>query len=172
MPSAIGMLVGEFAYSLRSGLDQLAWHAVARDEELVNPCGDTGRLESEMACKAIRERDELSQMVANRPRPRQRLFAAHVALGLSYGESARRAGYHEDHGNRLMRKPAIRERVEELRDATEEERFLAGIQAELLMLYDRVPKESEGANGSANIKLQLRILKEVEKVSGWSGPRK
>ena len=105
-----------------------------------------------MAGKAIHERHELSQMIANRPRPRQRFFIAQVSLGMSYREAARRAGYHEDHGNRLMRKPAIRARVEELRDASEGERFLAGIHARLFLLDNRI-----GSGGLSEIRRQLKL---------------
>jgi hypothetical protein len=93
-----------------------------------------------MAGKPMCERSELSQMLAEILRPRQELFAVNVASGMSYRRSARLAGYHEDHGDRLMRKAGIRERVEELKDAPGGERLLARIQANLFQLANRPGK--------------------------------
>jgi len=95
---------------------------------------------------------ELAEALAEVLPLKHKLFAVQVASGLSYRESARRVGYHEDHGHRLMRKPAVKARVEQLRDAPEEERIRAGIEAELPMLYNRT------ANGDLrNVQLRLQV---------------
>jgi hypothetical protein len=64
-------------------------------------------LQGEMAGKPMCQRSELSQMVAAVLPPRQKLCAVNIAFGMSCREGARRAGYHEDHRNRLMRRPAV-----------------------------------------------------------------
>ena len=62
----------------------------------------------EVIWQARPERTELSQELdAVLPREHE-LFAIYVASGLSYRESARRAGFHEDNGFRLKKMPAIR----------------------------------------------------------------
>jgi hypothetical protein len=63
---------------------------------------------------AVQERTELSQELAAILSPQHELFAVCVASGLSYRESARRAGFHEDNGFRLTKVPAVRARIEEL----------------------------------------------------------
>jgi hypothetical protein len=112
-----------------------------------------------MAGKAIHERSELSQMLARILRPRQQLFAVNVASGMSYRKSARLAGYHEDHGDRLMRKLAIWERVEELRDAPQEERLLARLQANLTMRGNR-----PGKGELKDIRWQLKLAAAQQKL--------
>jgi hypothetical protein len=88
--------------------------------------------------------------------PKHELFAASVAGGMSYRESARRAGYHEDHGFRLMQVDAIRDRVEELTDRPTE-RILAGINAEFHVLRN-ASNGNLDANGRANLRLQSKLL--------------
>jgi len=68
----------------------------------------------QMASVAIPDRSELSQELAVLLPPRHELFAVHIASGLSYREAARRAGFHEDNGFRLMRMAFVRARVQEL----------------------------------------------------------
>src|SRR5215472_10022122 len=74
--------------------------------------------------------------MARLQRPEYELFAASMASGMSQRKSARRAGFHEDHGWRLMRDYAINARVEELR-AAPGGCMRANILAELLELNIR-----------------------------------
>src|SRR5215469_10958784 len=71
------------------------------------------RLGAEMAgtaiqdCEAIPYHTELAQELAAFLPPEHELFAVCVASVLSYRESARRAGFHEDSGLKLTRMQAV-----------------------------------------------------------------
>jgi hypothetical protein len=115
---------------------------------------------------AIFERTELAEELAAVLPPQQELFAVYVASGLSYRESARRAGFHEDNGFRLTKIPAVRARIEEL--ASEPvERIQAGIDAELLMLRNRASNEDLDAEGRANVELRLKLIMAHARYRGW-----
>jgi hypothetical protein len=64
-----------------------------------------------MAIVPISARADSSQELAAVLPPEHELFAVYVSSGLSYGESARRAGFHEDNGLRLTKMPAVRARI-------------------------------------------------------------
>jgi hypothetical protein len=119
-----------------------------------------------MAALPIPDRSELSQELAAVLSPDHELFAAEVASGRSYREAARRAGFHEDNGFRLMQMPAVRSRVEEFVNAPEE-RIRAGIDAEFLMLRNRAASEDLDADGRANVELRLRLLMAHARYRGW-----
>jgi hypothetical protein len=125
-----------------------------------------------MGAIPISECTELAEALAEALPLKHKLFAVQVASGLSYRESARRVGFHEDHGHRLMRKPAVRARVEELRDAPEEERTRAGIDAELMMLRNRAATEDLKAEGRANVELRLKVLMAHARYRGRISDRK
>jgi hypothetical protein len=119
-----------------------------------------------MAALPISGRSELTQELAAVLPPDHELFAVHVSSGLSYRESARRAGFHEDTGFKIMQMPAVRARVEELVNAPEE-RIRSGIDAEFLMLRNRAANEDMDADGRANIELRLRLLMAHARYRGW-----
>jgi hypothetical protein len=125
-----------------------------------------------MGAISISECTELAEALAEVLPLKHKLFAVQVASGLSYRESARRVGFHEDHGNRLMRKPAVRARVEELREAPEEERIQAGIDAELMMLRNRAATEDLKAECRANVELRLKVLMAHARYRGRISDRK
>jgi hypothetical protein len=119
-----------------------------------------------MAALPISERSELSKELAAVLSPDHELFAAEVASGRSYREAARRAGFHEDNGFRLVQMPAIRVRVEELVNAPEE-RVRAGIDAEFLVLRNRAANEDLDTDGRANAELRLNLLVTHSRFRGW-----
>ena len=125
-----------------------------------------------MAARAIRQHTELSETRSNILRPEHELFAASVALGMGYRKSARRAGFHEDHGFRLMQRPAIRDRVEVLQSAPVEERIQAEVMAGLHILYNRVVYGDLDSGGRANLRLQERLARTLAKLSGSTGREK
>jgi hypothetical protein len=120
----------------------------------------------QMAALPISSRSELSQELAAVLSPDHELFAAEVASGRSYREAARRAGFHEDNGFRLMQMPAVRARVEELVNAPEE-RIRAGIDGEFLMLRNRAANEDLDVEGRANIELRLKLLMAHARYRGF-----
>jgi hypothetical protein len=124
-----------------------------------------------MAALPISDRSELSQELAAVLSPDHELFAAEVACGRSYREAARRAGFHEDNGFRLMQMSAIRARVEELVNAPEE-RIRAGIDAEFLMLRNGAANEELDADGRANVELRLKLVQAHARFLGMIINRK
>jgi hypothetical protein len=124
-----------------------------------------------MASVAIPDRSEMSQELAVLLPPRHELFAVQVASGLSYREAARRAGFHEDNGFRLMQMPSVRARVGEL-VSEPSERIRAGIEAEFLMLRNRVANEDLNAEGRANVELRLKLIMAHARYCGWIVERK
>jgi hypothetical protein len=119
-----------------------------------------------MAAVALSDRSELSRELAAVLSPDHELFAAEVASGRSYREAARRAGFHEDTGFKIMQIPAVRARVEELVNAPEE-RIRSGIDAEFLMLRNRAANEDLDVEGRANIELRLKLLMAHARYRGW-----
>jgi hypothetical protein len=119
-----------------------------------------------MGVTAIHERTELSQELAAVLSPQHELFAVCVASGLSYRESARRTGFHEDNGFRLTKIPAVRARIEELASEPAE-RIRAGIDAEFLMLRNRAANEDLDAKGRANVELRLKLVMAHARYRGW-----
>jgi hypothetical protein len=119
-----------------------------------------------MAALPISGRSELTQELAAVLPPDHELFAVHVSSGLSYRESARRAGFHEDTGFKIMQMPAVRARVEELVSAPEE-RVRAGIDAEFLMLRNRAANDELDGEGRANLELRLKLLMAHARYRGW-----
>jgi hypothetical protein len=119
----------------------------------------------------ISERTELSQELAAVLSPQHELFAVYVASGLGYRESARRAGFHEDNGFRLMQMPRLRVRIEEL-VSEPAERIRAGIDAEFLMLRNRAANEDLDAEGRANVELRLKLVMAHARYRGWLVDRK
>jgi hypothetical protein len=122
-----------------------------------------GRLGDEMGAIANPEFAELSRELAAVLPPEHELFAASVAAGMSYRESAKHAGFHEDNGFRLMQMPRIRARVEEL-VSVPDERIRARVNAEFLILLNRV---SGADDKSYDPDLHLRVLLALAKYKGW-----
>jgi hypothetical protein len=118
-----------------------------------------------MASLVVSKRSELAQELAAVLPPEHELFAAYVASGLSYRESARRAGFHEDNGFRLTKMPAVRARIDEL-VREPEERVRAGIDAEFLMLRNRLANGDLDAEGRANVELRLKVITEHARYRG------
>lgn len=118
-----------------------------------------------MAIVPITERTDLSQELAAVLPPEDELFAVYVSSGLSYRESARRAGFHEDNGFRLTKMPAVRARIEELLSEPGES-IRAGINAEMLILRNRAANEDLDAEGRANVELRLKLALAHAKLRG------
>ena len=110
---------------------------------------------------------ELSRELAAVLPPEHELFAASVAAGMSYRESAKHAGFHEDNGFRLMQMPRIRARVEEL-VSVPDERIRARVNAEFLILLNRVSVADESYDPDRH----LRVLLALAKYKGWIVDRK
>lgn len=114
---------------------------------------------------AVENRSELSQELANNLTPEHEVFAVSVSSGLSYRNAAKVAGFAEDHGFRIMQLPRVRARVAELLQQPEI-RVKAGINAELLMLRNRVADAELTDSERANIELRLKLLMSHAKLLG------
>jgi len=118
------------------------------------------------AREAIPEHSELAQELASVLSPEHELFASSVASGMSYRESAKAAGFSENHGFRIMQMPPVGARIEELLSEPAE-RIRAGIDAEFLMLRNRAANEDLDAEGRANVELRLKLVMAHARYHGW-----
>jgi len=118
-------------------------------------------------CEAIPYHTELAQELAAFLPPEHELFAVCVASVLSYRESARRAGFHEDSGLRLTRMPAVLARIRELASEPEERIRRAGIDAEFLMLRNRAANYDLDPQGRSNVELRLKLVMAHARYHGW-----
>ena len=98
--------------------------------------------------------------------PNHELFSAAVASGRSYRAAAKIAGFDENYGFRLMKIPAIRQRVEELLQEPAE-RIRAGLESELLMLRHRAAESELSADERANVELRLKLVLAHGRLRGW-----
>lgn len=120
---------------------------------------------------AVEERSELSQDLANNLSPEHEVFASQVASGISYRNAAKIAGFAENHGFQIMQLPRIRARVAELLTQPDQ-RVKAGINAELLMLRNRVADAELTDVERANVELRLKLLMAHAKIVGMIVERK
>ena len=98
--------------------------------------------------------------------PNHELFSAAVASGRSYRAAAKIAGFDENYGFRLMKVPAIRQRVEELLQEPAE-RIRASLESELLMLRHRAAESELSADERANVELRLKLVLAHGRLRGW-----
>ncbi|MGA2114862.1 MAG: hypothetical protein ABSH56_08945 [Bryobacteraceae bacterium] len=126
---------------------------------------------------AIPDRFETGQALAVILPPEHQTFAVCVASGLSQRESAKRVGFHEDNGFRLMRNPRIRARVEELSESLKR-RDLGGvasrawIETQFVLIINRMEAGGTTADEREEARLQLTALMNLARLNGFIGERK
>jgi hypothetical protein len=114
---------------------------------------------SEMRMRAVSPASaELAVELASVLSPEYELFAASIAAGMSYRASAKAAGFSENHGFRIMQMPRVRARIEELVNVPDE-RIRARVNAEFLILLNRVSVADESYDPDRHLRVLLALAK-------------
>jgi hypothetical protein len=102
------------------------------------------------------------------------LFCTLVAGGAQYTEAAERAGFVRDYGKMLIRRPDIRQRVEELIGEPDKARLAAKYWLAVIRTEEVIATESTPGSDSwrANMDLHLRALDKLARLHGWLVERK
>jgi len=128
---------------------------------------------------AIPERTDLSQELAAFLPHQHELFAVQVASGLSYRESAKRAGFHPDSGWKIIKLPHVRARVDHLLEASKNDQVglsiiasRSWIESQIVMVVKAMEAGGTSKDQRAEAIIRLAALRQLSQLKGLIIERK